>query len=188
MDIHSLFDKFPQLETPRLQLTNIAETEASAMLSLYQNKELAQYNAWAEIKTLKQAKQKIKQFAQEFTNCQKVRWGVYLKEPPQLIGNCVLYNLQPIEKQAEIGFNLMPDFWQQGYMSEAIIKILDFLFITIQIQEIEAWTMLKNKNSQKFLEKMGFSLKTQTLQSRLSGENLEIFMIYKLSKQDWEKK
>jgi [ribosomal protein S5]-alanine N-acetyltransferase len=186
LDIQSLFDKFPQLETPRLQLATIAEVEASAMLRLYQNKELAQYNAWAKIKTIKQARQKIKQFAQEFANCQKVRWGIYLKEPPQLIGNCVLYNLKPIEKRAEIGFNLMPDFWQQGYMSEAISKILAFLWMTIPIEEIEAWTMLKNKNSQKFLEKIGFSLKSQTLQSRLSGENFEIFMIYKLSRQDWE--
>jgi [ribosomal protein S5]-alanine N-acetyltransferase len=187
LDTNLLFNKFPTLETSRLQLGRLSRKDASALLSLYQNKELAQYNAWADIKTLKHAKQKIKQFSTEFKQQEKVRWGIFLKDSQQFIGNCVIYNFNLGEQQAEIGFNLMPDFWYQGFMNEAIITILEFLFITVQIQAIEAWVMLNNENSQKFLKKIGFTPKYQTFQSRLSGTNFQTFMIYKLSKQDWEK-
>ncbi|MCU0444113.1 MAG: GNAT family N-acetyltransferase [Microscillaceae bacterium] len=178
MEIDLLFGSFPRLATPRLLLHEITQQDWQAILFFYQNEVLRQYNAWAKIETAQQARQKIRQFAQEFQQHKKVRWGIYAKANQQLLGNCVLYNLNLDTNQAEIGFNLLPIYQQQGFMTEALSIILDFLYQNIHLTRLEAWVMSHNLPSKNFLTKLGFLPSYQTLKSKLSGEDYQEFIVY----------
>lgn len=56
----------------------------------------------------------------------------------------------------EIGYALVPSERGQGYATEAIQILVDYLFLTRDIPRIQATTLTANRASQRVLEKAGF--------------------------------
>jgi ribosomal-protein-alanine N-acetyltransferase len=59
-------------------------------------------------------------------------------------------------KKAEIGFWLLPEFWRQGIMTEAIPLICNFGFDTLGLHRIEGFVDSWNINCKQALAKLGF--------------------------------
>ena len=57
-----------------------------------------------------------------------IRWEIVLKETNVLIGTIGLNNLQLWSKRSEIGYDLHPRYWGNGYASEAAREIIDYGF------------------------------------------------------------
>ena len=62
----------------------------------------------------------------------------------------------PGERQAEIGYSLHPDFWGQGFASEALASLLTHLFDDHRIHRIVAVTGIDNTRSRALLARLGF--------------------------------
>ncbi|MCV2504066.1 MAG: GNAT family N-acetyltransferase, partial [Neisseriaceae bacterium] len=84
-----------------------------------------------------------------------IRWGIVLKENNQVIGTCGYHNFQEEHSRAEIGYDLNPDYWQKGYMTEAITAIQKYGFKKLKLHRIEAFIFPDNLASRKLLEKVG---------------------------------
>lgn len=56
----------------------------------------------------------------------------------------------------EIGYGLLPDFWGNGYATEAVTAVINRAFMQNGIKCIEAETEPDNKASQRVLLKAGF--------------------------------
>ena len=80
---------------------------------------------------------------------------IELKESNQFIGLIALNLGKPHYKTAETWYKIYPDFWQQGYATEALNKILEFGFINLALHRIEAGCAVDNFASIKVLEKAG---------------------------------
>jgi N-acetylglutamate synthase-like GNAT family acetyltransferase len=73
------------------------------------------------------------------------------------IGNCVYYNVNPSEGQAEMGIMIgNRDYWNQGYGSEIINTFLDYIFNDIKLNRIYLTTLTWNIRAQKCFKKCGF--------------------------------
>lgn len=83
-------------------------------------------------------------------------WGIAQHTSPRLIGMLGLYRLDLIQGTAETGFDLHPDFWGQGLMSEALPAVLRYGFQALQLRRIRANTLPGNKRSQRVLVRCGF--------------------------------
>ena len=55
----------------------------------------------------------------------------------------------------EIGWRLIPDFWNQGLASEGASRCLEFAFSALQLNEIYSFTPLLNKPSERVMQKIG---------------------------------
>jgi len=64
-------------------------------------------------------------------------------------------------KNAELGYWLAEPFWGQGITTKAIIKMVDYGFITFNINRIFARPFGTNSASQRVLEKTGFKLEAR---------------------------
>ena len=58
--------------------------------------------------------------------------------------------------RANIGYDLIPEYWNQGYMAEALNEILNFGFIQLDINRVETEVMQGNENSERLLYKLNF--------------------------------
>jgi len=58
----------------------------------------------------------------------------------------------------EIGYFLIPSEWGKGYGTEAAQLMVDFLFLHRNIVRLQATTNVRNKASQRILEKAGFKI------------------------------
>jgi len=81
--------------------------------------------------------------------------AVVLKEEGVLIGNCGVRKESPVALQAEVGYELNPDYWGKGYASEAARAIVDFAFRELQLHRLHAHCLVENAGSIRVLEKLG---------------------------------
>jgi RimJ/RimL family protein N-acetyltransferase len=57
--------------------------------------------------------------------------------------------------EGEIGFELDPSHWGQGYATEAVQAVLDFGFTQLSHHRIWSWCIADNIGSARVLEKVG---------------------------------
>lgn len=61
----------------------------------------------------------------------------------------------PFMPAVEIGWRLLPEFWNQGYATEAALEALRFGFEVVKLEEIVSFTAVGNVKSQRIMEKIG---------------------------------
>lgn len=94
-------------------------------------------------------------------NGESFYFGISLKNQPNLIGTICLYNFAEDRKTAEVGYELLPEFHHQGFMSEALKTVVDFGFNQLHLHEIVAMTNKFNENSKGLLVKHDFVLEKE---------------------------
>lgn len=94
-------------------------------------------------------------FNEEFKRNQAIFWGISLKNNPEIIGFCKC-EIEIPKVRADLGYDLSPEYWNMGIMTEALSAIIRFTFNILNINRIEAAVSTENKASIRVLEKLGF--------------------------------
>lgn len=113
-----------------------------------------------------ESEEQVRAFVQRFVDQaqekprQKYQLAICLAESGQLIGNVGvrlggLGPRQPEARQGDIGYEINPEFWGQGYATEAALAILRFGFENLRLHRIWARCLADNLASQRVLEKIG---------------------------------
>ncbi|WP_326982755.1 GNAT family N-acetyltransferase [Chryseobacterium sp. MYb264] len=147
-----------KLETERLELKGINESYVEDILRIRSNEVVNQFVRRNSPKNNYDALQFILTIKERTQNNQTCYWGISLKDQPNLIGTICLWNFSEDRKQAEVGYELLPDYHRKGIMSEALKAVLDFGFNHLHLQEIVAMTNKFNENSKGLLLKHDFVL------------------------------
>jgi ribosomal-protein-alanine N-acetyltransferase len=151
-----MFDKFPKLHTERLDLVEIVQSHRSDFYEIFKDKKAAAYYNIAPFKEEEEAQKYIDWFRARYKDRLGIRWGIRLKGNSFLIGTAGFNNYQK-DHRANIGYDLHVDYWNKGYITEALSEIVDFGFETLGINRIEAEVMQGNIASEKVLRKLGFT-------------------------------
>ncbi len=83
-------------------------------------------------------------------------WKLYNLETSEFIGCC---GLKPYHEETdiyELGFQLLPSFWNKGYASEAARFSLTYALEILKAKNIFAGHHPQNESSAKLLAKLGF--------------------------------
>ncbi len=88
----------------------------------------------------------------------KFQLALTLKENGKLIGNAGVRKENASDHQAELGYEINPQFWGQGYASEAARAMRDFGFQKLGLHRIWANCLKENGASRRVLEKIGMRL------------------------------
>lgn len=150
------FNAFPVLTTGHLRLREIQPSDAEALFDYFSRDEVTEFFDLPTFKTLDEAHNLVKMWEERYAMKDTIRWAICLKkQPDKLIGTCGFHNFATEHFRAEIGYELHPDFWQKGLMTEAISTIIQFGFTTLQLNRIEAFIDPANLVSRKLLGKVG---------------------------------
>jgi len=89
-------------------------------------------------------------------------------------------------KLLEIGYAIVPSERGKGYATEAAQLVVDYLFLSKDICRIEAGTNVRNKASQRVLEKVGFK-REGTLRKVMfvRGEWVDVY-VYSILREEWK--
>jgi ribosomal-protein-alanine N-acetyltransferase len=151
-----MFDKFPELHTERLELVEITQSHLSDFYEIFRDERAAKYYNIIPFKKEEEAQKYIDWFQSRYKDGVGIRWGIRLKDKSSIIGTAGFNNYQK-DHRANLGYDLHVDYWNKGYITEALSKILNFGFNTLGINRIEAEVMQGNIASEKVLEKLGFT-------------------------------
>ncbi|AGC75739.1 RimJ/RimL family protein N-acetyltransferase [Nonlabens dokdonensis] len=97
---------------------------------------------------------KIEDHQQE--NISKLTYSIRLTDNSEFIGISGILFGQPKYKKAELWMKFNPKFWNQGYATETITRLLKACFEEYQLHRVEAGCAIENHASKKVLEKCGF--------------------------------
>ena len=73
------------------------------------------------------------------------------------IGNVVYYNTDFVRRETEVGIMIGErDYWNQGYGSEAMCALVDYVFRRTSFKRVYLKTLEKNIRAQRSFQKCGF--------------------------------
>ena len=84
------------------------------------------------------------------------RWGIVRNSDNRLIGTRGYHKWMKAHFRVEIGFNLCPDCWGQGYMAEALQAMIRNGFERMKLNRVNALVYVGDGRSLRLLGKMGF--------------------------------
>lgn len=154
-DKTDIFTIFPVLQTTRLELIEIKQTHLTDLFKLFSDDRVTEFY---NIKTLtdeKDAQKYLDWFRSRFQSKLGIRWGIALKGKSEIIGTIGFNNFIK-NHRANIGYDLQVDYWNNGYITEALIAVIEYGFKKLEINRIEAEVMPGNIYSEKALNKLGF--------------------------------
>ena len=174
---------FPQIKTERLTLRKIEESDSDVILFLRSDKTINKFIDRPEnrrTKNISDAIKHIKKLNTETETSKSISWGITLNNNPKIIATSLAPAFRDAGIPTEVGYDLNPIFQRKGIMSEALNSVVNFGFIELNIDMIEAFTHIQNENSKKLLEKNGFHFN----ENRKDNDNLSnvVFEIRKTSR------
>ena len=87
-------------------------------------------------------------------------------------------------KLLEIGYCLLPSERSKGYCTEATQLMIDYLFLTMDVSRVQASVNIRNKASQRVLEKVGFT-REGTIRRTARGERRDGYL-YSILREEWK--
>lgn len=156
MNTKFAFDDFPVLRTKRFTLRAAREQDCLDILALYSDERVAQYLPLAPFETVDDAMGELGWYTKIFVEKSGLRWMIEDAVSGRVIGTCGFLNREEVHNRAEIGYDLHPDYWGQGVMTEVAHAVLQFGFMNMELNKIEAKADPQNKGSIALLQKLGF--------------------------------
>ena len=150
------FKPFPLITTARLKLRPVLKSDVGEVFMLRSNPEVWKYIAKKPAENMEEAADHIDRINAAENDNQSVTWAITLKGDDKMIGNICLWNLQPENHRAEIGYTLMPEFHRKGIMFEAIAAVVKYGLEDLHLHTIEGHTNPLNEGSVKLLERNNF--------------------------------
>jgi RimJ/RimL family protein N-acetyltransferase len=175
------------LHTQRLLLRNFIASDLEAFLTYRNDPEVAKYQSWS----IPYSREKGEAFIREMQDVHAPKQGDWLqlalelKETGALIGD-VAFGIKVDDiRQATVGFTIASAYWQNGYATEAMIALLDYLFEDVDMHRVVADCDTENIGSWKTLEKLGFRREAHFVESLLIDGAYTSEYYYGLLQREW---
>ena len=154
--LNKILSTFPTLTTERLTLRQPLESDAQQIFLLRSDAIVNKYLDRQPSGTVEEALSFIRKVNERFKNNEGLYWAITQTGKEKLIGTICLFDFSDELKKCEIGYELLPNYQGQGIMNEALKKIIEFTFQTLELGTIDAFTHKDNQSSTKLLQKFYF--------------------------------
>jgi len=149
------FNPFPVLATERLQLRKLSLDDLTGLFILRTNDEVLRFLDRSK-QTLEETETILKSIITDTENNRNISWAISFKNAPGLIGTIGFWRTMPEHHRAEIGYMLLPEYWNAGIMSEAMSAVLKYGFDEMKLHSVEGNVNPNNRASIQLLEKFRF--------------------------------
>jgi len=112
--------------------------------------------------------------------------AILLKETDKLIGDIGIHFMDKANMQAEIGCTLNKKYQSNGYATEALRKVIDYLFFDLNKHRIIASIDPENVNSIRLVERLGFRKEAHFIESLQLNGGWADDLIYAILKREWK--
>lgn len=181
--------RFQALTTARLRLRHFQMSDCAAFVAMRADPEVARYQSWHSLDhTAAQAFISEMNAAEPGVPGEWFQVAIADRHTDAFIGDCALHVKADDPQQAEIGFSLTRQAQGQGFATEAISALLDFLFQERALQRVVAICDVRNQGSYKFLERLGMRREGHTHHSYWNkGEWTDEYQ-YAILREEWQRR
>lgn len=153
------FTPFPVLQTEKFILRKVDRSDAKYIFSLRSDQSYADFTGIKRYETMEEAVSYVQRIEREIEKNEVLMWSIEMKATKDYVGGICLWNLSTDKAQAEIGYDLMPEYRGHRYLQEAIRAVSRYAFEVLKLNRIVAEEVrVDNVRSIKVLERYGFIL------------------------------
>lgn len=146
-----------QLETERLILRKLKlEDSAEVFRNWTSDDEVSKYMRWTTHKSVEDTKQWLEEEENNYKNIDYYTWGIELKSERELIGSIGAFFRKNEDNRYEIGYGIGRKYWGNGYTTEALKGIMNYLINEIGINHFVCKHAKLNPASGAVMQKVGF--------------------------------
>ncbi len=139
------------LETDRLLLRRIYKEDAKEIFEGFINQEDYLYFFNKESRTLEEEIKSLENIDEKYENLDLYNWVIVLKENNKIIGRATL-NVELYNECVEINYCIDKRYENNGYMTEALRKIIDFCLNELEVNRFQAGCVIENVKSKHVLD------------------------------------
>ena len=178
--------KMKKLETDRLILRKFTIEDAEDMYKNWaSDKETSKYLDWGVHESVDVTRDILKIWIEEYETG-VFNWVVEIKTTKEIIGSITVVRLSKEDLTAEIGYCYGSKYWGNGYATEALKRVIDFLLNECGMHLVEARHISGNPASGRVMQKAGM-IKEATLRDRKINKYTKEFndlIVYSITKSD----
>ena len=187
-------DYFPEIKTERLELKKLTSDHVESVFQHFASEEVNKYVDFDPAESVDDAQEIIDWGLGLYKGNNGILWGIFKKEDGTFIGqvnyvNRASDNFTDGVHRVEVGFDLSPQYWGNGYMKEAMINTISWIFDSykIGISRIEAIINVKNQRAKKLVSNIGFMEEGVLREYVKWKDEFWDMSLYSLIKKDWLK-
>ena len=145
-----------RLETKRITLRKLKVSDAEQVFKNWaSDDEVSKYMRWTTHKSVEDTINWLREEEKNYKKHNYYTWGIELKETKELIGSIsALYRKE--ERRYEIGYGIGKKYWRQGYTTESLRRVMDFLINEVGIKKFRCAHAKLNPVSGIVMQKVGF--------------------------------
>lgn len=145
----------PTLETKRLILRRLTLHDAADIYAYSSDEEVARHVLWSAQRSVAEARDYCRWMMRRYRQDEPSSWGIALKRTGRVVGTIGYMAYNEENATVEIGYSLARELWNQGYTTEALMRVIDYTFEAMDVNRIEAQHELTNPASGRVMEKCG---------------------------------
>lgn len=177
-----------RLETERLILRRFNIEDANQMYTNWATDfECNKYLSWDSHKNIEETKAVIQAWINDYEN-NSYNWVAELKETNEIIGSISAIQFREKHLNCELGYCYGSKYWNKGYGTEALRKVIDFFLNEVGLHLVEACHISGNPASGRIMEKAGMHKEAVLKNRRVNKATNELddLIIYSITKEKGE--
>ena len=178
------FNPFPVLETNRLVLHSLNNDDVEGIFALRSNPDTMQFIPRPLVKSNDEALNHIKMINDKIDTNEGINWVISTKDNPKFMGLLGIFKIYEENFRAEIGYMILPEFNNRGYVTEAIQAVVNYGFDVMNLHSIEAIIDPDNAASEKVLIKNGFVKESHFVENMFAEGKFWDAFVYSLLKRN----
>ncbi|WP_053228012.1 GNAT family N-acetyltransferase [Spirochaeta cellobiosiphila] len=174
--------KIKSLDTQRLTLRWFELSDIKDVFEYASHEEVVTYLTWPPHSDIEYTK---KRFPDLFLH-KPGMFAIELKLQKKCIG-CIELRIDAPNDKGSFGYVLNQNYWNKGYMTEALARIIDASFTDLELNRVEAIHYVGNEKSGKVMKKVGMKKEGVALKEvKIKGEYRDV-VHFGLLKEHWIK-
>lgn len=178
------------METERLILRDYNEADRDAYFKLKSDNKTMYYLKDIEIKNKYEADKDFDKVLDDIKSGDRQFYFFHIEikethKQVDSIGYTVMNNT-PFEKLVHLGYFTYPEFWNKGYVTESLKKILEFAFTENNVYRIRTGCLKENKGSERVMQKCSMIKETDKKEYEYHDGRMKDRVEYRILKREWE--
>lgn len=179
-----------KLETDRLILRDYTESDFDAYYKLKTDDKTMYYMQDIKLDSLEDARAEFKEVLADIKKPDRKFYFLHmeLKDTHEQVGSVgyTVTDNTPVGKLVHLGYFTYPKFWGNGYMSEAVKKLLEFAFTKDNVYRVTTGCLAENIGSERVMQKSGLIKEAEHIDYEWHDDRMKTRLEYRLLRHEWE--
>ena len=168
----------------RLQIREFVMSDSSALFALYRLPETSQFESWEPFQIELQTRDLLKDWIKAQSDDERIEYTLAICLEGHFIGLCCVDLGVAVEtdnlRMGCLSYRFLPEYWGQGYASEALTALIKFAFDEMSLHRVHAGCVVGNIASRRVMDKAGMRYEGTTRKSFPIGGQWHDYLLYGL--------